>query len=184
MKSPVLLPVMTGLLALAGSGLAQAQEEQGRVISSTPIIQRVAVPRDVCTDEQVTYRGQKSGGGALLGAIAGGAMGNAIGDGSGRAAATAIGLIGGAILGNRVEGEPQPRTEIVRSCGTQTTYEPRTVAYDVATRTLAAQRMRGSTSASLTSCDAGAGVPAGHLECVLPYFRFMLAAAQGAARDL
>ncbi|MCM3562602.1 hypothetical protein M3149_02965 [Hydrogenophaga intermedia] len=122
---------MTGLLALAGSGLAQAQEEQGRVISSTPIIQQVAVPRDVCTDEQVTYRGQKSGGGALLGAIAGGAMGNAIGDGSGRAAATAIGLIGGAILGNRIEGEPQPRTEIVRSCGTQTTYEPRTVAYDV-----------------------------------------------------
>lgn len=131
MKTPVLLPVMTGLIALAGSGLAQAQEEQGRVISSTPIIQQVAVPRDVCTDEQVSYRGQKSGGGALLGAIAGGAMGNAIGDGSGRAAATAIGLIGGAILGNRIEGEPQPRTEIVRSCGTQTTYEPRTVAYDV-----------------------------------------------------
>lgn len=131
MKTPVLLPVMTGLLALAGSGLAQAQEEQGRVISSTPIIQQVAVPRDVCTDEQVTYRGQKSGGGALLGAIAGGAAGNAIGDGSGRAAATIIGLIGGAMLGNRIEGEPQPRTEIVRSCGTQTFYEPRTVAYDV-----------------------------------------------------
>jgi pimeloyl-ACP methyl ester carboxylesterase len=62
--------------------------------------------------------------------------------------------------------------------------DDRTVGYDVATRTLAAQRTRGSTSASLTSCDAGAGVPAGHLECVLPYFRFMLAAAQGAARDL
>ena len=63
-------------------------------------------------------------------------------------------------------------------------HDDRTVAYDVATRTLAAQRGRGSTSASLTSCDAGAGVPAGHLECVVPYFRFMLAAAQGAARDL
>ncbi len=62
--------------------------------------------------------------------------------------------------------------------------DDRTVVYDVATRTLAAQKARGSTSASLTSCDAGAGVPAGHLECVLPYFRFMLAAAHGAARDL
>jgi hypothetical protein len=54
----------------------------------------------------------------------------------------------------------------------------------VATRTLSAQRMRGSTSVSLTACDAGSGVPAGHLECVLPYFTFMLSAAQGAARDL
>lgn len=131
MKSPVLLPVLAGVFALAGSGLAQAQEEQGRVISSTPIIQQVAVPRDVCSDEQVTYPGRKSGAGAVLGAIAGGAAGNAIGDGSGRAAATAIGLIGGAILGNRIEGSSPPQTEIVRSCGTQTYYEPRTVAYDV-----------------------------------------------------
>lgn len=118
--------------ALAGAAdLAQAQEEQGRVISSTPIVQQVAVPREVCSDEQVSYRGQKSGAGALLGAIAGGAAGNAIGDGSGRAAATAIGLIGGAILGNRIEGEPPGHSEIVRRCGTQTFYEPRTVAYDV-----------------------------------------------------
>lgn len=131
MKSPVLLPVIAGVLALAGSGLAQAQEEQGRVVSSTPIVQQVAVPRDVCSDEQVTYPGRKSGAGAVLGAIAGGAAGNAIGDGSGRAAATAIGLIGGALLGNRIEGSGPAQTEIVRSCGTQTYYEPRTVAYDV-----------------------------------------------------
>lgn len=131
MKSPVLLPVMAGAIALAASGLAQAQEEQGRVVSSTPIVQQVAVPQDVCTDEQVTYPGRKSGAGAVIGAIAGGAAGNAIGDGSGRAAATAIGLIGGAILGNRIEGPSHPQTEVVRSCGTQTYYEPRTVAYDV-----------------------------------------------------
>lgn len=62
--------------------------------------------------------------------------------------------------------------------------DDRTVGYDVATRTLSTQRSRGSVSASLTSCDAGAGVPAGHLECVLPYFTFMLSAAAGAARDL
>jgi acetyl esterase/lipase len=62
--------------------------------------------------------------------------------------------------------------------------DDRTVGYSVATNTLAAQRARGSVSASLTSCDAGAGVPAGHIECVLPYFTFMLSAAQGAARDL
>jgi pimeloyl-ACP methyl ester carboxylesterase len=62
--------------------------------------------------------------------------------------------------------------------------DDRTVGYDVATRTLSTQRSRGSVSASLTSCYAGAGVPAGHLECVLPYFTFMLSAAAGAAHDL
>ena len=131
MKTPVLIPVMTGLLALAGSGVAHAQDEQGRVISSTPVIQQVAVPREVCSDQQVTYQGQKSGAGALIGGIAGGAMGNAIGDGGGRAAATVIGLIGGAMLGNRIEGPSQPYTETYRQCGSQTFYENRTVAYDV-----------------------------------------------------
>ena len=35
------------------------------------------------------------------------------------------------MLGNRIEGSSPPQTEIVRNCGTQTFYEPRTVAYDV-----------------------------------------------------
>ncbi len=134
MKTPkplALLPVMTGLLALAGTGLAQAQDEQGRVISSTPVVQQVAVPRQVCTDQTVTEPGRKSGAGALIGGIAGGAMGNAIGNGSGRALATVIGLMGGAIVGDRIEGASQPQTRTVQQCGTQNFYENRTVAYDV-----------------------------------------------------
>ncbi|QHE89024.1 hypothetical protein F9K07_24680 [Hydrogenophaga sp. BPS33] len=122
---------MSGLIALAGAGAVHAQEAQGRVISSTPIVQQVAVPREVCSDQQVTYQSQNSGAGALMGGIAGGAVGNAIGDGGGRAAATVIGLIGGAILGNRIEGPGQPYTENYRQCGTQTYYDNRTVAYDV-----------------------------------------------------
>ena len=62
--------------------------------------------------------------------------------------------------------------------------DDRTVGYGVATQTLAAQRLRGSTRVYLTPCDPGEGVPAGHLECVLPYFTFMLSAAAGAAHDL
>lgn len=126
-----LLPVMTGLLALAGTGFAQAQDEQGRVISATPVVQQIAVPRQVCSDQTVTVPGQKSGAGALIGGIAGGAMGNAIGNGSGRALATVIGLMGGAIVGDRVEGGGQPQTKVVQQCGTQNFYENRTVAYDV-----------------------------------------------------
>ncbi len=116
---------------LSGHGIAQAQQEEGRVISSTPVIQQVAVPRQVCSDEVVTYEGRSSGAGALLGAVAGGAAGNAIGNGGGRTAATVIGLIGGAMLGDRIEGRAPAQSETITRCGTQTLYEPRTVAYDV-----------------------------------------------------
>ncbi len=128
-------PLLAALIAAgalpAGLSTAFAQEAQGRVVSSTPVIQQVAVPRQVCSDETVIREGRPSGAGALLGAVAGGAAGNAIGNGSGRAAATVIGLIGGAVVGNRIEGPGESRTEVVRQCGTQTFYESRTVAYDV-----------------------------------------------------
>jgi uncharacterized protein YcfJ len=117
--------------ALAGSqALAQ---EQGRVISTTPVIQQVAVPRQICTNEQVVSQSQqKSGAGALIGGIAGGAMGNAVGNGSGRAAATMIGIFGGAILGNSIEGgQQQAQTQNVQRCTTQTFYENKPVAYNV-----------------------------------------------------
>ncbi len=118
--------------AFAASGAAFAQE-QGRVISSTPVYNQVAVPRQVCSNEQVTTQTQqKSGAGALMGGIAGGAMGNAVGNGSGRAAATMIGIVGGAILGNNIEGgQPQANTQNVQRCTTQTFYENRASGYNV-----------------------------------------------------
>lgn len=130
-RFPAVLPVLAGVLALGAAGLAQAQEAQARVVSSTPVIQQVAVPRQVCQDEQFTVPGQKSGAGALMGGIAGGALGNAIGNGSGRAAATVIGLLGGAMLGNNIEGGSPSEVQTVRNCSTQTFYENQTVAYDV-----------------------------------------------------
>lgn len=121
--------VLFSLIA-ACAGLAAAQE-RGRVLSATPIVQQVAIPRQVCSNETV-YSGQRTtGGGAVLGAIAGGAAGNAVGKGSGRAAATAIGVIGGAVLGNHIEGQGRPEYETVQRCGTETTYENRTVGYNV-----------------------------------------------------
>lgn len=117
-------------LALAVPAGAQAQD-LARVIASVPVIQQVAVPRQVCSTQQVMVEQPKSGAGALLGALAGGAAGNAIGDGSGRAAATAIGIFGGAILGNRIEGSPGARMQDQTTCTTQTVYESRTVGYQV-----------------------------------------------------
>ncbi|MFM8610589.1 MAG: glycine zipper 2TM domain-containing protein [Burkholderiaceae bacterium] len=105
--------------------------EYGRVLSSTPIVTQVAVPRQVCTQQPVAVRPQTSGAGAVMGAIAGGAMGNAIGDGSGRAAATLIGIVGGAMLGDRIESSGPSEVRHVQQCTTQTFYENRTTGYQV-----------------------------------------------------
>ena len=118
------------LACWVGATVALAQE-QGRVLSVTPVTQQVAVPQQVCRDENV-YTGQRtSGAGAVLGALAGGVVGNAIGHGGGRAAATAAGVIGGAMLGNQAEATGQPQYQTVRNCTTQTYYQNRAVAYDV-----------------------------------------------------
>jgi uncharacterized protein YcfJ len=110
----------------AGTLMAQ---EVGRVISSTPIIQQVAVPRQVCTQQQVAVQKPKSGAGAAMGAIAGGTIGHALGRDS--ALGTAIGMFGGAILGDKIEGAPATEVRQVQSCSTQNFYENRTVSYHV-----------------------------------------------------
>jgi uncharacterized protein YcfJ len=125
MKKIALFSLLASAAAIAGA------QEQARVISATPIVQQVAVPQQVC-DNQTVYTGQQTtGGGAVLGAVAGGAVGNAIGGGSGRAAATALGVIGGALLGNQIEGNGRPNYQNVQRCYTQTYYENRTAGYNV-----------------------------------------------------
>ena len=123
--------ILSAALVTSGLSLAQTQD-LGHVISATPILQQVGVPRQVCSTEQVAVQQPKSGGGAILGAIAGGAMGNAVGGGSGKAAATMLGLIGGAVVGNNLEGSPASQSQEVQRCTTQTFLETRTVAYQVA----------------------------------------------------
>lgn len=105
---------------------------QARVVSATPVIGQVAVPRKVCFDEMRQEPPRSSGAGALLGAIAGGAVGNAVGKGGGRALATGLGIFGGAILGDHVQNDGrQGTTRTVRRCEQQSSYENRVVAYNV-----------------------------------------------------
>lgn len=116
---------------LAATAVAMAQDV-GRVISSTPVMQQIAVSRQVCSTQQVEVQRPNSGAGALIGAIAGAALGNASGGRrSDRAAASAVGAIGGAILGDHIEGSPEPQVRDVQRCGTQTGYENRAVGYNV-----------------------------------------------------
>ena len=122
------LLVLSALLATAGWCSAQ---EVGRVISSTPVMQQVAIPHQVCGTGQVVTQAPTTGAGAVIGAIAGGVVGNAIGAGSGRAAATAIGALGGAVVGNSVEASGQTQVQNVQQCSTQFSYESQPVGYNV-----------------------------------------------------
>lgn len=125
---------LAGSAIAAAAGLvclpASATDILARVISSTPVVQQVAVPRQVCNNEAIVTQAPKSGAGALMGALAGGAAGNALGNGGGRAAATMIGLVGGAMIGDRIEGGNN-QIQNVQQCTTQTFYENRPSHYNV-----------------------------------------------------
>jgi len=97
--------VLIACSCLAQSSFAQ---ESARVLFATPILQKVGIPQQVCTDQQVEVQGQNSGSGAVLGAIA-----------------------GGAVLGNELEGRGPDSVQNVRQCTTQTVYQDRVVAFNV-----------------------------------------------------
>lgn len=118
------------LLAGLGSAWCGAQEF-GRVLSSTPVVQQVQVPRQVCSQELWQAPAPKTGAGGVFGALAGGVIGNSVGQGTGRAAATAIGIIGGAMLGDRLEGSNGTQAQPVQTCTTHTHIENRVVGYQV-----------------------------------------------------
>jgi uncharacterized protein YcfJ len=125
MKRVMLLSAIgfAGVGAVTGAGA----QELGRVISSTPVVQQVATQRQVC-DQPAVVQPPSSGGGALIGAVVGGLLGNTIGHGGGRAVATGVGVVTGAAVGDQIERRPY---QYPPACSTQTTYENRTVGYDV-----------------------------------------------------
>jgi uncharacterized protein YcfJ len=96
---------ISGLLlsGVALTALAQPTMETAKVISATPVVTQV--PHQVCQQVAVAVPEPKSGAGAVMGALAGGAVGNALSHGAGNAATTALGVVGGAILGDRIEGQ-------------------------------------------------------------------------------
>jgi uncharacterized protein YcfJ len=121
-------------VALGATLAAQAAHavEYATVVSSTPVIASVPVSRQQCSEGSQIVQQQPSGAGAVIGAIAGGLLGNTVGGGFGRAAATGIGVVAGSVVGNQVEANGTPAAEVpVRRCQTVTSYENRTVGYDV-----------------------------------------------------
>lgn len=142
------------MLAAVSSGAAWAGDfvDTAKVISSSPVYERVSEPRQECWTETVSSAGvvtksapvqERSIGGALIGGVVGGVVGNQVGQGTGNTVATAAGAIAGAIIGDRVANPsnqqaqettqvPQSREE--RRCRQVENYRDVVRGYDVTYR--------------------------------------------------
>jgi outer membrane lipoprotein SlyB len=102
-----ILPLGAALLAAAVlSACAVPVTRSTRLIDGPPPARAIAYDVRYGTVSRIeaidTHVGDSGGGGAL-GAVIGGVVGNQIGHGAGRAAATALGIFGGAVVGDNVE---------------------------------------------------------------------------------
>jgi uncharacterized protein YcfJ len=108
------------LSALAGTAMAAPDfTDSARVVSSTPIVERVYEPRTECepvpaAPAPVPAR-ERSVLGPIVGGVAGALLGSTIGKGNGRNVATAAGAVVGTIVGDRVAnpGSDRPMTGAV-----------------------------------------------------------------------
>lgn len=122
MKTALAIAVLSTLGLSAGVASAAPHNDVAKVIASTPVYERVAVPRRECYTQQVTSYDERrvvrptqeyvaesrpnSGAGALLGAIVGGVIGHQFGNSTaGRDHGTAAGAVVGGLIGNSVESD-------------------------------------------------------------------------------
>ena len=130
--------------------------DRARVISSTPVFERIPVTREECWNErQRVYEdrrvtrsdtGAPIGAGTVLGAVIGGAVGRQFGDSNrGKNQGTAAGAVVGGLIGNqierdtggpsiereRVEVERVPVERTVERCRNVQEVREATVGYDV-----------------------------------------------------
>jgi outer membrane lipoprotein SlyB len=82
-------------------------------VRSSPAPERPAAPvaltGEVSHIETLTERPDGTGVGAVAGGVIGGVAGHQVGGGNGQKAATAVGAIGGALLGNKIERDRKER---------------------------------------------------------------------------
>jgi|GEM_PF-129623 uncharacterized protein YcfJ len=104
MKKTISVAVLS---AFTGAGFAAPDfTDTARVISSTPIVERIYEPQQYCepiaTAPAPAPVAERSIIGPIVGGVAGALLGSRIGKGSGRNVATAAGAVVGTIVGDRV----------------------------------------------------------------------------------
>jgi len=99
------------VISLYGNTYAADFTDTARVISSTPIYERVTEPKRECWTETVQVAPkERSMGGAVVGGVAGGLLGSQVGGGKGSTVATGAGAVAGAVIGDRVSNPDSNRS--------------------------------------------------------------------------
>jgi outer membrane lipoprotein SlyB len=114
-----LRPVSTllGVVALAVLSACAVRQERVVYQQPAPVVRAAPVYAEYGRVDNIGYvqiSQRPSGAGAVLGAVIGGVVGNRFGGGSGRALATGVGVVGGAIAGNAIEGRQRRDDELYR----------------------------------------------------------------------
>lgn len=122
------IPFINAALATP-RGAATASADQGRVISSTPVAARLAVPAQRCVDQPQSVQPRAGGAGAVIVGV----VGHGVGAGFSRAAATGLGASAGSAIADRTEAASAAPLETTWRNGTSTTpYQRRPDGDDVA----------------------------------------------------
>ena len=116
---PRTLSTLTTLVCVATLGLSACAVREERVVyqQPAPVARPVPVYAEFGRVERIGYvqiSQRPSGAGAILGAVIGGVVGNRFGGGSGRALATGVGVVGGAVAGNAIENRQRREDEVYR----------------------------------------------------------------------
>lgn len=106
------------IASLCATGLlgahAETYTDQARVRNAEPQYENISVPRNECSSHWINERGNRGNGvghepqsrqygGAIVGGLAGGVLGHQVGGGRGKDAATALGVVLGAIAGDQLQ---------------------------------------------------------------------------------
>lgn len=143
MNKQMVIGVAVGALAVTAVGAVAGysvlkKDDYAEVVSVTPAMKTVRVPREDCRDQVVTRPKETKDpnqiAGTIAGAVVGGVIGHQIGDGRGQDIATVGGAVAGGYAGNKIQENVQSKrvtqtTE--RVCNTVVDRKQEQVGYDV-----------------------------------------------------
>ena len=116
MKSKTLLTIVAALAS--GGALAADYVDTAQVLSSTPIIERVADSRQECSPTAPAPEKSTNYVAPIIGGVVGGLLGHQVGQGRGQTAATIVGAAGGAVAGSAVANRSSAQQPPQQNCRT------------------------------------------------------------------